>query len=91
VRFVRVAETARPAIAIEVDGMRVPALAGDTILTALRLAGLGVRTSEFGDGPRGGFCLMGACQECFVAVAGQGRVRACQTPVAQDMRVARDG
>ena len=85
--FVRVAETGRPTVAITVDGASLQALQGDTVLTALRLAGLALRRSEFGDGARAGFCLMGACQDCVVQVAGQGRVRACQTLVAPGMQV----
>jgi predicted molibdopterin-dependent oxidoreductase YjgC len=91
VSFVRVAETGRAAVAISVNGERVDALEGDTLLTALSLARIAVRTSEFGDGDRAGFCLMGACQDCWLAVEGQGRVRACQTFVADGMRVATRG
>jgi predicted molibdopterin-dependent oxidoreductase YjgC len=86
VSFARAGELSRPAVAITVDGAAVPALAGDTVLTALRLAGLPLRTSEFGDGPRGGFCLMGACQDCWLRVNGR-RLRACQTFVADGMAV----
>jgi len=84
---VRVAETARKPVAITVDGAPIAAMQGDTVLTALRVAGLAVRQSEFGDGARGGFCLMGACQDCVLRVEGQGRVRACQTFVTPGMRV----
>lgn len=90
-RFVRVAELGRPVVGLSVNGSPVRATAGDTVLTALRLAGLPLRRSEFGDGPRGGFCLMGACQDCWLTVEGRGRVRACQTWVAEGMRVVTDG
>ncbi len=89
-KFVRVAETAREAVTLTVDGAPVAALAGDTVLTALRLAGLPLRHSEFGDGARAGFCLMGACQDCWLLVDGR-RARACQTPVAPGMAVATHG
>lgn len=88
--FQRVAETGREAITLVVDGAPVAALAGDTLLTALRLAGLALRHSEFGDGARAGFCLMGACQDCWLAADGR-RVRACQTLVAPGMVVATHG
>jgi NADH dehydrogenase/NADH:ubiquinone oxidoreductase subunit G len=91
VSFVRLAETGRAGIMITVDGRMVRALAGDTVLTALRAAGLVVRQGEFGDGPRAGFCLMGACHDCIVRIEGQGRVRSCQIPAAQGMRVTTDG
>jgi predicted molibdopterin-dependent oxidoreductase YjgC len=83
----RVGETHRRAIRIEVDGVAVPALEGDTLLTALLLHGARLRESEFGDGPRTGFCLMGACQDCWVWTAEGTRLRACSTPVAEGMRL----
>ncbi len=91
----RVTDQARPAIRLTVDGRAVEALAGDTLLTAILAAGLGhLRRSEFGDGPRAGFCLMGACQDCWVAVAGPGGEaaatrRACTTLAEDGMRVIR--
>ena len=39
--------------------------------------------------PRAGFCLMGACQDCWVVVAGLGRVRACATLAQHGMEVRR--
>jgi len=82
--FIRVAETDRPAVSVTVDGETVAALAGDTVLTALRLAGRVPRVSEFGDGARAGFCLMGACQDCWLAVDGR-RMRACASYVRDGM------
>lgn len=77
-------------MAITVDGARVAAMRGDTLLTAILAAGLGhLRTSEFGDGPRAGFCLMGACQDCWVRVEGLGTRRACTTLAQDGMAVLR--
>ncbi|MFM8990423.1 MAG: 2Fe-2S iron-sulfur cluster-binding protein, partial [Alphaproteobacteria bacterium] len=42
---------------------------------------------EFGEGARAGFCLMGACQDCFVALVDGSRVRACTTLVSEGMAV----
>ena len=53
-QFVRLSETERPEITIHVDGAPVTALAGDTLLTALLLAGRQVRDFEFGNGARAG-------------------------------------
>lgn len=86
-RFVRVAETARPPIRFTVDGRAVEALEGDTVLVAMRLQGLMLRESEFGDGPRAGFCLMGACQDCWVWAEDGTRLRACSTPVRAGLAV----
>jgi predicted molibdopterin-dependent oxidoreductase YjgC len=89
-KLVRLRDHARPRIALTVDGERVEAQSGDTLLTALLAAGSGyLRTSEFGDGQRAGFCLMGACQDCWVDVAGRGRVRACTTLAEAGMQVMR--
>ena len=86
----RVLDQDRPELGFQLDGEPLTARAGDTLLTAILAAGAGwLRTSEFGDGKRAGFCLMGACQECWVTVEGQGRRRACGTPVAPGMQVRR--
>ena len=87
---VRLLDQDRPGIRISVDGAPVSAKAGDTLLTAILAAGLGhLRVSEFGDGPRAGFCLMGACQDCWVRVAGRGTRRACTTLAEAGMEVTR--
>jgi hypothetical protein len=46
-----------------------------------------VRDSEFGDGPRAGFCLMGACQDCWVWTPDGDRLRACSTVAEAGMSV----
>lgn len=86
-QFRRLAEGDRPAIRFVLDGRACSALAGDTLLTALLINGRRLRTSEFGDGPRAGFCLMGACQDCWVALDDGTRLRACTSFVAEGMRV----
>jgi hypothetical protein len=83
----RVAERGRPVVRFEVDGAVVEALEGDTLLTALLTTGRRLRDSEFGDGVRAGFCLMGACQDCWVWTSAGFRVRACSTRAAPDMRI----
>jgi D-hydroxyproline dehydrogenase subunit gamma len=86
-RFVRLAETARPALHLLIDGVPATALDGDTLLVALLTHGRRVRTSEFGDGTRAGFCLMGACQDCWVWDDAGHRLRACSTDVTEGMSV----
>lgn len=86
-RFVRLAETHRSTIPLTVDGAPCWALEGDTLLVALLCHGRRVRDSEFGDGPRAGFCLMGACQDCWVWTPAGERLRACSTPVRAGMVV----
>lgn len=89
-RFIRLGETDRPAVRIEIDGKPASALEGDTLLVALLSNVDRLRQSEFGDGPRSGFCLMGACQDCWVWTARGDRLRACSTPVADGLRILTD-
>lgn len=89
-KLTRLRDASRPAIRLTLDGARIEAQQGDTLLTALLAGGAGhLRDSEFGDGPRAGFCLMGACQDCWVVVEGLGRVRACATLAQDGMEVRR--
>jgi predicted molibdopterin-dependent oxidoreductase YjgC len=85
--FHRVGETERASVRLEVDGAAIEALEGDTLLVALLTHGDCLRFSEFGDGPRSGFCLMQACQDCWVWTVDGKRLRACGTPVAEGMRI----
>ncbi|MBL8699283.1 MAG: (2Fe-2S)-binding protein [Alphaproteobacteria bacterium] len=86
-RFIRLAERERASVAFEIDGAPATALAGDTLLVALMTQVPALRVSEFGDGSRAGFCLMGACQDCWVWSGTGERLRACSTPVAAGMRI----
>ena len=86
-RFVRLAETARKTVRLTVDLRAVEALEGDTLLVAILASGAKLRRSEFGDGVRAGFCLMAACQDCWVWTADGDRLRACDTPVAENLAI----
>ena len=86
-RFVRVAEHGRATFVMTVDGVRCEAAEGDTVLVALRCAGSALRDSEFGDGRRAGFCLMGACQDCWVWTSAGERMRACTTMAEPGMSI----
>ncbi len=83
----RLAETGRPALTFTFDGQACTALAGDTVLTAVLTQAERLRVSEFGGGPRAGFCMMGACQDCWVQHEDGGRVRACSTYIEPGMRL----
>ena len=78
-------------MAFEIDGAPATALAGDTLLVAILANAGSVRESEFGDGARAGFCLMGACQDCWVWTAAGERLRARSTEVAAGMRIVTRG
>jgi len=77
----------RESIPFELDGRTCTALEGDTVLTAVLTNGAKLRESEFGGAARAGFCLMGACQDCWVRLADGERLRACTTFVEPGMRV----
>ncbi len=86
-RFARLEEMDRAPVRLIIDGQPVEALAGDSLMVAV-LSNVGsLRESEFGDGKRAGFCLMGACQDCWVWTADGDRLRACTTVVAEQMHI----
>ncbi len=83
----RLAERDRAPVAFVLDGRPAVALVGDTVLTAV-LTHMGqLRHNEFSGLPRAGFCLMGACQDCWVLLEDGARVRACTTFVTEGMRI----
>lgn len=86
-RFVRLAEQGRPTIQISIDGRPAQALQGDSVLVALLTQGRRVRDSEFDGATRAGFCLMGACQDCWVWTPDGTRLRACSTPATDGLAV----
>ena len=81
----RIACAEREEVRIAVDGAPLAARAGDTVLTALVAAGVPVRQSEFTGRPRAGFCLMGACQDCWVRLGSGDSIRACSTMLLAGM------
>ena len=59
-------------VVILVDGEPVPCFAGETVTAALLAHGRRhLRKSPGLGGPRGAFCLMGACQECTIRIGGR--------------------
>jgi len=86
-RFVRLGETDRAHVAFSLDGRPANGLEGDSLLVAVLTETDRLRYSEFGDGPRAGFCLMGACQDCWMWTEKGERLRACTTRLTQGMRV----
>ncbi len=77
-----------PEIDIEVDGVRVPARQGETILVALNATLGHVRNFEFRDERRAGFCFMGVCQDCWLWTSTGKRVRACTSLVELGMTLS---
>ena len=87
----RLAETGRAPVTFVLDGKTVTALAGDTVLTAVLTQGAQLRRSEFSGQPRAGFCMMGACQDCWISTESGQRLRACGTFVTDGMRLNTGG
>ena len=78
---------ARMPIDFVLDGQPCTAQEGDTVLTAILTQRARLRETEFGGAPRAGFCLMGACQDCWVTTEDGQRLRACSTPIDAGMRL----
>ncbi|MEA9989275.1 (2Fe-2S)-binding protein [Pseudomonas sp. RTS1] len=88
--FKRLSETQRPALAFTLDGQPAKGLLGDTLLTAMLTCAEHLRGSDFSAERRAGFCLMGACQDCWVRLADGRRVRACSTQLEDGQAISRD-
>ena len=70
------------------DGTVLSGREGDSLAAALLAAGiLRFRESQVGGGPRGPFCMMGACFECLVEIDGQPNRQACMVPLSEGMTV----
>ncbi|MCW0235690.1 MAG: (2Fe-2S)-binding protein [Ferrovibrio sp.] len=83
----RVAETHRQTVDFILDGQPCQALVGDTVLTAVLIQRDRLRIEEFNGAPRAGFCLMGACQDCWMLTEDGTRLRACTSFVVAGMRL----
>ncbi len=80
-----------PLVRILIDGVEVEAHTGESVLVAVLALRNALRRHEFRNEMRAGFCLMGACQDCWVWLADGRRVRACTTIVAAGMHVVTAG
>src|SRR2546423_8582833 len=86
-RLVRAIVPTGPAVRILIDGAEVTAHEGESVLVAVLTARSMLRQYEFGDEARAGFCLMGACQDCWVWLADHARVCACTTIISEGMSI----
>ncbi|TVR09315.1 MAG: (2Fe-2S)-binding protein [Salinarimonadaceae bacterium] len=85
--LVPVAPFDAPLLTCTIDGRPVEAQAGQTVLTVMLTNGAFVRRHDVDGEKRAGFCLMGACQDCWVWFSPDRRGRACTTPVVDGMRI----
>jgi len=75
-------------IKLIVDGKKVTAYKGETVLAALIASGYKImRTNPVSHKPRGAFCGMGICFECTMTIDGIPNTRACMTEVHEGMTV----
>ncbi|MGL4441476.1 MAG: (2Fe-2S)-binding protein [Bosea sp. (in: a-proteobacteria)] len=73
-------------LSITVNGVAATACTGDTVATALLLAGQSVFRHTIRSGAaRGPYCAMGSCFECLVTIDGQPGMQACLVPVRNGM------
>ncbi|HET6619314.1 MAG TPA: (2Fe-2S)-binding protein [Dongiaceae bacterium] len=85
-RLQRIKDQDRRLIEIVIDGWPVSALEGDTVLVAI-LAQRGELRDVPGEPLGAGFCLMGACQDCWVWLDDGKRIRACTTYVEPGLSI----
>ncbi|RZO21440.1 MAG: (2Fe-2S)-binding protein [Candidatus Thioglobus sp.] len=72
------------------EGRRLTASRGDTIAAALLGSGVFIfRESAVSGIPRGPFCMIGNCYECFVQVGAMGVVQACLTEITEGMQISK--
>jgi D-hydroxyproline dehydrogenase subunit gamma len=91
-QFRRLAAPVRRAFVCEIDGQPVEALEGDTVMNVILSHQRHLRSFEFGPEKRAGFCLIGACQDCWVRRDDGSSLRACSTLAAPGMKlVTTDG
>jgi hypothetical protein len=83
---VRLAEGDRAAVSFILDGRRSrrwKAIRADRRADQRRR----LRRNEFSGQPRAGFCMMGACQDCWIATESGERLRACSTFIRAGMQL----
>ena len=89
-RFERLPSTTAT-FTLHINGRPHPVDAGWSVATALIAHGYAHCRRDAAGRPRGPFCLTGACFECLAEIDGIPNRQACQTPVADGMRVVIDG
>ena len=85
--LLRIAAFDTPVVSFTLDGRTIRAREGESVLSAILSHGDQLRRHETNGEPRAGFCLMGACQDCWVRLADGRRLRACSTSVVPGMAV----
>ena len=78
----------RKKIIIEYDGKNLEVEEGEPIAAALMANGIiSFRYTTKKNEPRGLFCAIGRCSDCFMIVDGIPNTRTCVTPIKEGMRI----
>ena len=78
----------RKKVTFQFDGKTYEGFEGETIAAALLANGVRtLRKHEASGNPRGIYCNIGHCYECRVTVNGETNIRACLTPIQENMVV----
>ena len=85
-RFVRATPRTGKRLYFYLNGEPMSGFLGETVLTAILCNTDHVRRFEFADSFRAGFCIMAACQDCWLWRENGARLRACTTPLEDGMR-----
>jgi hypothetical protein len=83
--FMRAVPRSGAVLPFSFDGAALTGHAGETVMTAILCAGSRLRRFEFGPADRAGFCVMAACQDCWLWTQAGERIRACTTPLEAGM------
>jgi D-hydroxyproline dehydrogenase subunit gamma len=86
-RLQRVKDQDRRLIEVVIDGWALSAMEGDTVLVAILAQRSHLREDARGEADGAGFCLMGACQDCWVWLEDGKRIRACTTYVEPGLSI----
>lgn len=84
----RIAAFNTQAVTIYLNDVAMTAHEGETVLAAVLCHADHLRRHDVDAAPRAGFCLMGACQDCWVWFSDGARGRACTTLVRDGMRIS---
>jgi predicted molibdopterin-dependent oxidoreductase YjgC len=83
-------ESAAQTLTLNIDGVPVPAQAGETVAAVLlRQSDPTSRTTPLTQSPRAPYCMMGVCFECLAIVDGLASTQTCLVTVRDGMRVQR--
>lgn len=90
-QFRRLGKHDRRPVAYTIDGVPATALEGDTVLVAILTARRALCRGRSDGRVRAGFCLMGACQDCWLSLADGTALRACTAQLQPGMAVVTRG